>query len=121
MKTYLLSFFLMLGLTVMAQTNNETLRTTTVKEGKLTKVNIYHENGQLAQEGYLKKNKLHGKWVKYSEEGNLLCVAKYNRGKRNGTWLFWDNKDLTEVEFKNNKVLQKLTFESQTKVVSVDR
>ena len=81
---------------------------------------MYHENGQLAQRGYLKNNKLHGKWVKYSEEGDLLCVANYNRGKRNGTWLF-GIIDLTEVEFKNNKISQKLTFEAQTKVVSVDR
>ena len=121
MRTYILTFVLMLGVTVMAQENNETLKTVTVKEGKLTKVNMYHENGQLAQQGYLKNNKLHGKWVKYSEKGDLLCVANYNRGKRNGTWLFWENKDLTEVEFKNNKVLQKLTLEAQTKVVSVDR
>ena len=28
--------------------------------------------------------------------------------KRNGTWLFWDKNDLTEVEFKNNKIIQKL-------------
>ena len=121
MRTFILTLVLMLGVTAMAQENKETLKTVTVKEGKLTKVNIYHENGQLAQQGYLKNNKLHGKWVKYSENGNLLCVAKYNRGKRNGTWLFWDNKDLTEVEFKNNKVLQKLTFEAQSKVVSIDR
>lgn len=121
MRSFILTFILMLGVTVTAQQNNKTLKTVTVKEGKLTKVNIYHDNGQLAQQGYLKNNKLHGKWVKYSEEGNLLCVAKYNRGKRNGTWLFWDNKDLTEVEFKNNKVLQKLTFQAQTRVVSVDR
>ena len=35
----------MLGVTVMAQKKNETLKTVTVKEGKLTKVNMYHENG----------------------------------------------------------------------------
>ena len=78
MRTFILTFVLMLGVTAMAQENKETLKTVTVKEGKLTKVNIYHENGQLAQQGYLKNNKLHGKWVKYSENGNLLCVAKYN-------------------------------------------
>lgn len=120
MKTYLLTLAMMIGFSTLAQ-DNALVKTTTEKEGKLVKVNMYHDNGQLAQEGYLKNNKLHGKWVKYSKEGNLLCVANYTRGKRNGTWLFWDNNDLTEVEFKNNKVLQKVTWQSTTKLVSVDR
>ena len=121
MRAFILAFVLTFGLTVAAQDKQEIVKIVTVSEGKLTKFSMYHENGQLAQQGYLKNNKLHGKWLKYSEEGEILCIANYSRGKRNGTWLFWDDKDLTEVEFKNNKVLQKLTFEAQTKVVSVDR
>ena len=91
------------------------------KEGKLTKVSMYHENGQLAQEGYLKNNRLHGKWIKYSTDGKLVCVANYTKGERNGTWLFWDNNDLTEVEFKDNKIVQKISWEASTKLVDAQK
>lgn len=120
MKAYILTLVLLFSSSVIAQ--NETgLKTVMQKEGKLTKVSVFHENGQLAQEGYLKNNLLHGKWIKYSTEGKLVCVGNYIRGKRNGTWLFWDKNDLTEVEFKNNKITQKLTWEAKTKLVDAQK
>ena len=121
MKTYFFTLVCMIAFTTNAQ-DVQTTTPVTVKEGNLTKVSFYHENGQVAQEGYLKNNKLHGKWVKYADNGELLCIANYSRGKRKGTWLFWDNnKNLTEVEFKNNKILQQLTFTSEARVVAVDK
>ena len=120
MKAYILTLVLLFSGSVIAQ--NETGQKTVMQqEGKLTKVSVFHENGQLAQEGYLKNNLLHGKWIKYSNEGKLVCVGNYIRGKRNGTWLFWDKNDLTEVEFKNNKIIQKLAWEAKTKLVDAQK
>ena len=66
----------------------------------------------------LKNNKLHGKWVSYSSEGEKISIANYNKGKRDGTWLFWDQTGgLTQVDFKSNKFLKKVTWQEQTKVV----
>ncbi|MGB1444476.1 MAG: toxin-antitoxin system YwqK family antitoxin [Flavobacteriaceae bacterium] len=120
MRTYILTLVLLFGCSVMAQ-QDTTVKTVMQKEGKLTKVSMYHENGQLAQEGYLKNNRLHGKWIKYSTDGKLVCVANYTKGERNGTWLFWDNNDLTEVEFKDNKIVQKISWEASTKLVDAQK
>ena len=57
----------------------------------------------------------------YSTDGKLVCVANYNKGERNGTRLFWDNNDLTEVEFKNNKILQKFSWEASNRLVDAQK
>ena len=55
MKAYILTLVLLFSGSVIAQ--NETGQITVMQqEGKLTKVSVFHENGQLAQEGYLKNN-----------------------------------------------------------------
>ena len=119
MRTYILTLVLLFGCTVMAQ--QDAPKTVVEQEGKLTKVSVYHDNGQLAQEGFLKNNRLHGKWMKYDAEGKLLCVANYTKGERNGTWLFWDNNDLIEVEFKNNAIVQKISWEASNKLVDAQK
>ena len=47
-----------------------------------------------------------------------MCLANYKKGKREGTWLFWTDESLTEVEFKNNKILKKVSWENKGKIVS---
>ena len=59
----------------MIAQNDTELKTVMQQEGRLTKVSVFHENGQLAQEGYLKNNLLHGKWIKYTTDGKLVCVG----------------------------------------------
>jgi len=119
MKTILSSLLFLVGSFVYAQ--EVPTNVSTKKEGKLIKVSTYHANGQLAQEGYLKNNRLHGKWIKYSNTGEKVCIGNYKKGKRNGTWLFWSSNDLTEVEFKNNEVLKKVAWKSDTQVVSIEK
>ncbi|MDC1080830.1 nicotinic acid mononucleotide adenyltransferase [Flavobacteriaceae bacterium] len=119
MKFPFILSILLFGFSSYAQETNE-LKTEKlfVKEGNVVKVTEYHDNGKIAQEGYLKNNKLHGKWVSYSSEGEKISIANYNKGKRDGTWLFWDQTGgLTQVDFKSNKFLKKVTWQEQTKVV----
>ena len=81
------------------------------------KITEYHNNGEISQEEYLKNNKPPGKWVSYSSEGKNISIANYNKDKRDGTWLFWDQTGgLTQVDFKSNKFLKKVTWQEQTKV-----
>ena len=90
------------------------------KEGKLVKVTSFHENGTLAQEGYLKNNKLHGKWASYAANGDKLAMANYNKGKKEGTWLHWTNKGLVEVEYKSNRLVHKIKWAEASLVVDAN-
>lgn len=114
-KFYFLAvFFLSVGIFAQDELSN----TVVEKEGNLLKVSMYHDNGQLAQQGFLKNNKLHGKWVRYAQDGSQQCIAFYKKGKREGTWLFWNDDQLTQVEFKENAIVRELTWESSSKIVS---
>ena len=90
------------------------------KEGKLVKVTSFHENGSLAQEGYLKNNKLHGKWISYADNGEKLAIANYNKGKKEGTWLHWTKEGLVEVEYKSNALIHKIEWAAASRVVDTN-
>ena len=89
-------------------------------EGKLTKVVTYHENGEIAQTGFLKKNKLHGKWVSFSEKGEKIAMGSYLLGKKNGQWFFWMEDNLIEVVYQDNIVLNKVEWGNKNKLVLND-
>ena len=80
MKFPFILSILLFGFSSYAQETNE-LKTEKlfVKEGNVVKVTEYHNNGKIAQEGYLKNNKLHGKWVSYSSEGEKISIANYKK------------------------------------------
>ena len=89
-------------------------------EGKLTKVVTYHENGEIAQTGFLKKNKLHGKWISFSEKGEKIAMGSYILGKKNGQWFFWMEENLIEVVYQDNVVLNKVEWGNKNKLVLND-
>ena len=89
-----------------------------IREGKLTKVITYHENGQISQTGFLKKNKLHGKWVSFDKKGKKLAIGSYSLGKKNGQWFFWTEGDLIEVVYQNNTVVDKVKWGNKNKIVA---
>ena len=72
------SFILIAFIVSLSLNAQEKVSPSFTLEGKLTKVVTYHENGEIAQTGFLKKNKLHGKWASFSETGEkLLWVPMY--------------------------------------------
>ena len=89
------------GLSVVYAQPPKTDRT---KTDKMVSVTMYHDNGAVAQTGFLKNNKLEGVWESFDAEGNKIAVGNYENGVKAGTWFFWTDEQLIEVEFTNNKV-----------------
>lgn len=116
MKKLMFTFVLMLGFLTYAQ-ENQPLAVDVEQQGNMHHVVFYHANGSVAQEGYIKKNLLHGKWVSYSPEGNLISIGYYKRGKRTGNWMFWSEGGMTEVTFKRNAIEKYISWENSTPLV----
>ena len=79
-----------------------------VKQGELTEVTIYYNNGNVMQHGYLTAdNKLHDIWESYYEDGTKKCDATYNKGEKIGTWFYYYINDKTKkVSYDNNKIVK---------------
>ena len=78
----------------------------------VVEIEIYHDNGEVYQKGSLKNNKLHGKLESYDYSGNLVVLGEFKNGKKKGKWLFWNDNKLTEVNFKNNRIISSQTWEN---------
>jgi len=88
------------------------------KVGKMVKATYFHDNGEIAQTGYLLKGKLHGQWFMYDVNGKKIASGKYDKGKKHGKWLFWENDLLKEVDFVNNKITYVKNW-NRSEVVSI--
>ena len=78
----------------------------------VVEIEIYHDNEEVYQKGFLKNNKLHGKLESYDYSGNLVVLGEFKNGKKKGKWLFWNDNKLTEVNFKNNRIISSQTWEN---------
>ena len=75
------------------------------KETNLVEATYFYENGLVSQEGtFNTKGKLHGEWTSYDEAGKKTAMGTYENGVRTGTWYFWSDDILKEVEFNNNQI-----------------
>ena len=82
-------------------------------DGDVIAATIYHDNGMVAQTGfYTKENKLTGEWVSYDLSGNKTAVAQYNNGNKVGTWYFFTNKNIQEVNYMDSRIAKVVTWES---------
>lgn len=75
------------------------------KEGKLVKATYFHDNGEIAQMGFYLNEKLHGEWKMYDAEGNKIAMGQYDKGVRTGKWFFWEGKELQEVAYLDNEIV----------------
>ncbi len=89
------------------------------KVGKMVKATYFHENGEVAQTGYLIKNKLHGQWFMYNLDGKKIASGKYDEGLREGKWFFWEDEILKEVDFRANKIINVKNW-NRSEIVAVD-
>ena len=80
----------------------------------ISEVILYHDNGKIYQKGFLKNNKLHGRWESFDKNGNLVVVGEFKNGKKRGKWFFWNENNLREVNFKNNKVLSHYSWNNSS-------
>lgn len=92
-----------------------------VKEGSLYKVTYYHDNGEIAQEGFFnEENKLDGIWKSYNSNGKKVSMGSYDNGQKIGKWFFWHEDKLTEVDFKNYRVAAVSEWKSTSSLVVKD-
>lgn len=112
MKTFILTLVFLAGTAVFAQ-EKEVVRT-----DKTVKISTYHDNGVLAQSGHQLKGKNHGIWQSYDNQGNRMTIGEYTNGKKTGTWLFWIDKQVVEVTYKDNLIAEVSYWETGTKAVA---
>ncbi len=48
----------------------------------------WYPNGKVREFGVYGYGSLHGDWVEYDQEGNVLIRGKYKEGKKNGFWAY---------------------------------
>jgi antitoxin component YwqK of YwqJK toxin-antitoxin module len=98
-STLILTAVLFSGM-MFAQENNPKLEVV----GKMVKATYYHENGKVQQEGLFKDGKLDGVWTSYSALGNKISTGEYENGIKTGKWIFWNENNLTEVDYSNSVI-----------------
>jgi antitoxin component YwqK of YwqJK toxin-antitoxin module len=59
---------------------------------------IYHENGQLKEEGEYRDGVEEGLWKTYHENGQLLQYGEYKNGKKEGLWKTYHENGQLEIE-----------------------
>lgn len=102
------------------QTYAQDIKPTFEKEGKMVKATYFHENGEIAQTGFLLNGKLQGQWSMYNTAGKKIVSGKYNNGKRSGKWFFWKGDILKEVDFQDNRIAYVKEWNT-SQVVSADK
>lgn len=110
-------FFLAVMFSVCTYSQNT--EPTLEKVGKMVKATYFHDNGEIAQTGYLLKGKLHGQWFMYDVAGKKIASGKYIEGKKSGKWFFWEGQILKEVDFVDNRIVAVKNW-NQSEVVSVN-
>jgi antitoxin component YwqK of YwqJK toxin-antitoxin module len=75
------------------------------KEGEKVKATYFHDNGLIAQTGYMLNGKLHGDWTMFDAKGDKIAEGKYIEGKREGKWFFWKGTIVKEVDFVKSKII----------------
>ena len=106
-----LIMFFTFSLLMSSAFSQENVQNEFVKEGKVIKATLYHENGTVSQTGfYTLDNKLEGEWVSYDAQGNKTAVAHYDNGKKVGTWYFYQGNEIKEVNYSNSKIAKVTSF-----------
>ncbi len=114
MKKAVFFLAMMFSVCIYAQNTEPTVE----KVGKMVKATYFHENGEIAQTGYLINGKLHGQWFMYNTDGKKIASGKYIEGKKSGKWFFWKDEILKEVDYDANRIVNVKNW-NQSEVVSV--
>ena len=119
MKKIVVLLILVFGF-VTVQAQEKVKKNTYIQNGDRIEAVLYFDNGEVSQTGfYTKEGKLTGKWVSYNLEGEKTATANYDNGIKVGTWFFWNNDTLTEVDYENSRIASVNTWKNDgTRVVS---
>ena len=69
--------------------HSQTTKVERTTSPQLMKLTQFHDNGEIAQQGHIHRNKLDGVWESFDAEGNKIAVGNYENGVKAGTWFFW--------------------------------
>lgn len=70
----------------------------------LVKSTYFHDNGQVSQTGFYNDGKVHGQWTSFDATGTKISIGSFSNGIKTGKWFFWTDKNLSEVDYSNNRV-----------------
>ncbi len=75
------------------------------EETKLIEATYFHEDGSISQKGTFNLDrKLHGEWISYNKNGDIVAIGEYAKGVKTGKWLFWADNTLKEVVYAANAI-----------------
>ncbi|RFN59513.1 toxin-antitoxin system YwqK family antitoxin [Marixanthomonas ophiurae] len=116
----LLALVAIVAIGTAQEKNNKDKYVLTGLDGNVVEATLYHDNGVVAQTGfYTLDNKLQGKWVSYDTNGNKTAIAEYDKGKKVGSWVFFQGETIKEVTYMNSKIAKVNTFKKDnTQIVS---
>ncbi|UOB15983.1 toxin-antitoxin system YwqK family antitoxin [Abyssalbus ytuae] len=115
MRNLILTFAMLFSVALMAQQDN---KPTFEKEGDMIKATYFHDNGQIAQTGYILNEKPHGEWIAFNAEGEKTAVAQYEEGKKVGKWFMWADDKLTEIDYEQNKIVNVVNWDKTKTLVT---
>jgi len=103
-----------------AQENNRNEYVLDGADSNVIEATLYHDNGTIAQTGfYTLDNKLQGEWISYDTKGNKTAIAKYDNGKKVGSWMFFQGETIKEVTYSNARIAKVNTWKvTESRVVS---
>ncbi len=115
MKNVVMMAMMFCSVVLMAQNDKPTFE----KEGEKIKGTFFHDNGTVRQAGYYDvEGKLHGEWISYNENGEKIAMGQYVNGEKSGKWFFWNDKNLTEVDYTSNRITGVTNWENSKRLVS---
>ena len=88
-----------------------------LEDGKI-QATYFHENGEVAQQGFFLNEKRHGEWTSYNVKGEKTAQAEFNKGVKTGKWFIWSDDKLTEVDYNNNQIAAVNTWVNKNPVAS---
>lgn len=58
----------------------------------------YYDNGKILLEQSIKNGLVDGKMTLYYQNGNTQEIREYSEGKKNGTWMNWNEAGLKQLK-----------------------
>ena len=84
------------------------------------KVVYLNEDGNIMQQGFIKNNKLHGKWSSFNKTGIKIISGQYEKGKKVGRWIFRNNGKIKEVEYSDNTIVDVVNWDTPVTLGTVN-
>jgi len=92
----------------------------TKEDNNTFKVVYLNEDGNISQKGFIKNNKLHGKWSSFNKTGIKIISGQYKKGKKVGKWIFRNEGKVKEVEYADNTIINVVDWDTPVTIATVN-